>query len=93
MATATKNDARMNFRLPLDLKRLIEDAAVCQGQSVTDFAVTSLIQVARTVLDQHNVTRLSNRDREVFLAMLDNRNAKPNKALLKAAKLYKEQIR
>ncbi len=43
MATPTSShDARLNFRLPAEIKQDIEDAAACLGQSVTDFAVSTL---------------------------------------------------
>ena len=41
------NDARLNFRLPADLKQTIEEAAARLGQSVTDFAVSTLAYLRR----------------------------------------------
>ena len=89
MATGAR-DARLNFRLPTDLKEVIEEAAATLGQSVSDFAVSTLVRQARTVIEQRNVTVLSNRDR--FIALLDDAEARPNPALLKAAKRYKKQL-
>jgi uncharacterized protein (DUF1778 family) len=89
MATDSPNDARLNFRLPAGLKTTIEEAAACLGQSVGDFAVSTLAQTARSVIEQHQVTRLSNRDRDAFMAILDDAGARPNKALKAAAKRYK----
>ena len=37
-------------------------------------------------------TRLSNRDRDIFLALLDDIQAQPNDALREAAAAYKRQI-
>ena len=83
-------DARLNFRLPADLKETIEEAAAQLGQSMTDFAVSTLVQNAREVIEQHNVTRLSSRDRDVFIKMLDDVDAKPNATLAAAARRYKK---
>lgn len=91
MSTATKNDARLNFRLPGELKRLIELAAVQSGQSVSEFAVSSLTHRAHDVIQRHDRTLLSNRDRDIFTAMLDDVDAKPNAALTAAARKYREQ--
>ncbi len=91
MATGAR-DARLNFRLPTDLKKVIEEAAATLGQSVSDFAVSTLVLQARTVIEQRNVTVLSNRDRDRFIALLDDAEARPNPALLKAAKRYKKQL-
>jgi uncharacterized protein (DUF1778 family) len=82
---APTNDARLNFRLSSELKQTIEDAAARLGQSVSDFAVSTLVESARNVIEQENVTRLSAVDRAIFLSLLDDKNARPNKALTIAA--------
>lgn len=87
-----RSDARLNFRLNGELKKLIEDAAAQTGQTVSDFAISTLVDSARRVLREHEVTRLSNRDREVFAAMMDNPTTEPNEALKRAAKRYKKQV-
>ena len=76
---ATRTTARLNFRLPAEVKTTIEEAAACLGQSVSDFAVSVLAQTARNVLEQRQVTRLSKRDRDAFVAILDAADAQPNK--------------
>jgi uncharacterized protein (DUF1778 family) len=86
---STVHDARLNFRLPADLKATIEEAAAQLGQSTTDFAVATLVQSAREVLDRQGVTRLSGRDREIFTRMLDDVDATPNATLAAAARRYK----
>lgn len=91
MPTA-KSDARINFRLSSELKKTIEDAAAEMGQSVSDFAISTLVQTARKILHDQQVTRLSERDRRLFVGMLDDESSKPNDALVKAAKRYKKQI-
>ena len=85
-------DARLNFRLPSELKQTIEEAAAYLGQSVSDFAVSTLVDRAQRVIQEHNVTRLSNRDRDIFLAMLNDEDAEPNQALKAAAEQYKDEI-
>jgi uncharacterized protein (DUF1778 family) len=91
MATGAR-DARLNFRLPAELKDVIEEAAASLGQSVSDFAVSTLVQQARSVIEQRNVTTLSDRDRERFIALLDDAEGRPNAALVKAAKRYKKRL-
>src|SRR2546429_378769 len=81
MSAKTIHDARLNFRLPSDMKTVIEAAAAQLGQSVSDFAISTLVTNARNVLQQQHVTELSNRDRDIFLAMLEDTEAEPNKAL------------
>lgn len=85
-------DARMNFRLPSELKRVIEEAATSLGQSVSDFAVGTLVQHARAVIEHRDVTVLSDRDRDRFIALLDDADAAPNAALVEAAERYKKHL-
>jgi uncharacterized protein (DUF1778 family) len=89
---AAPSEARLNFRLSADLKRTIEEAAAHLGQTVSDFAVGTLVQEARRVIQERNVTIVSERDREALLRMLDDDSAKPNKALSDAARRYKRKI-
>jgi uncharacterized protein (DUF1778 family) len=91
MATGVR-DSRLNFRLPAELKEIIEEAAASLGQSVSDFAVGTLVSQAREVLQQQSVTVLSNRDRDRFMALLDAADARPNAALVKAARRYKKHL-
>ena len=92
MAADSTSDARLNFRVSAELKTTIEEAAACLGQSVSAFAISTLAQAARNVIEQGQITRLSNRDRDTFIAALDNAPARPNKALRAAAKSYKKRV-
>jgi uncharacterized protein (DUF1778 family) len=85
--------ARLNFRLPSEIKQVIEEAAAQSGQTVSDFAISTLVHAARQIVREQQTTRLSVRDRKIFLAMLDNTSSKPNKALTAAVKRYKKQVR
>ncbi len=89
---AAGSTARMNFRLSPELKQTIESAAAEMGQTVSDFAVSTLLQAARKILHEQQVTRLSQRDRAVFAAMLDDPSMKPNDELVKAARRYRKQV-
>ena len=91
MSTAG-SDARLNFRLSVESKQTIEQAAAELGQSVSDFAISTLVQSARKVLQENEQTRLTNRDRDLFLEMLDQTSSKPNEALRKAAKRYRKRV-
>lgn len=88
-----KNDARLNFRLSGELKKTIEDAAAQTGQTVSDFAISTLVQASRRLLREQQVTWLSARDSELFARMIDDDTRKSNPALVKAAKRYKKQVR
>ncbi len=92
MSNSTAKEARLNFRLPSDLKEVIEEAATAMGQSVSDYAIATLVKSSQIVLQQSQTTVLSNRDRKTFMALLDSSDAKPSRALTEAAKRYKKRF-
>ncbi len=88
MTTATSNDAPVDFRLSGPAKAAIEEAAALSGQSLSDFAVSTLLERANQVLEANRSRTLSERDALIFLSVLDN--DQPNPALREAAAWYKE---
>ena len=94
MPATSRSNARMEFRLSAIVKEEIERAALVQNRSVTDFATDVLTESARKVLAEHSKhehVRLSNRDRDRLLEALDA-DAKPNAALLAAAKRHRKRV-
>lgn len=89
--TNTEQAARLNFRLPSLIKERIESAALVSGVTVTDFAITALSKSADEALENHQRRVLSNRDRDVFLDLLENPR-EPNEALLNAVKEFKNRV-
>jgi len=90
---ATNHQIDLSLSVPAELHKALEEAAVQSGQSLKDFAVVALTEKARDVIEEQVITRLSRRDRETFLALLDDVDAKPTPALARAAKKYKKRIR
>lgn len=86
--TPTAEFARLNFRVPQAAKEIIERAALASGLTITDFAISALLQSAQETLDRQAQRQLSDRDRDLFLAMLD-RDPEPNEALKNAARRFK----
>jgi uncharacterized protein (DUF1778 family) len=92
---ATKRNtraARLDVRITAQAKDKIEQAAVVSHQTVTDFVLTSLLRASEEALQRHDTVRLTNRDRDLFLAALDA-EIRPNRALRKAADKFKRQYR
>jgi uncharacterized protein (DUF1778 family) len=81
--------ARLDVRLTAELKKLIQEAATLSGRTVSDFAVATLADAAQRIIQQHSMTMLSDRDRDIFLKMLDA-DTKPNAALRRAAQHYRK---
>jgi hypothetical protein len=65
-----------------------------------DLALTAALASYNVRMDENmkssskeeRVTKLSCRDRDLFLALLDNKSARPNKALRVAVKRYKKLV-
>lgn len=91
MATRIRNYSRLSLRIPAELKHTIEVAATISGRSISDFAISVFERSARLVIEEHDCTVLTNRDRDAFVALLDQTDAKPNKALAAAARRYKKR--
>jgi uncharacterized protein (DUF1778 family) len=92
VTTSIQNDALAEFHLPGDLKAIVERAASHLGQTVGEFAAAALVRTAHEVIEQHERTLLSNRDRDIFLALLEDADAEPNEALRTAADQYRRQM-
>ena len=90
MAELQKQNARLDFRLSLQAKEKIEQAAVASGQTVSDFAVSTLLKSAEEILERQEQRQLSDRDRDLFIQLLDAA-PRPNAALRRAATRYKKR--
>src|SRR5258707_4499762 len=80
--------ARLEARLTDEQKALFQHAADLAGRSLTEFVVSSALEVAARTVRQHEVLTLSGRDRLVFVGALLKPNP-PQKRLRQAARRYR----
>ena len=78
---------RLDMRLAAETKALLERAAALKGQSLTDYAISNLVEAALQTIERQERIVLSDRGRAQFLAALD-RPARLLPNLVKAAKKY-----
>lgn len=71
---------RINLRTTHETKTIIEQAAELVGTSLSAFMLSHAYEAARRVINEQQLLTLSNRDRDAFVAALEN-SPKPNKAL------------
>jgi uncharacterized protein (DUF1778 family) len=71
-AKQTAKSKRLEFRAPADVKRAIERAAEIRGNSVTDFVINNMREVAVKVIEEHEAFTLREQDRAVFYSALLN---------------------
>lgn len=74
----------------MHVKERIEQATMVSGVSLTNFTIANLSQSADEVLEHHHFRKLSNRNRDIFLAMLDAEE--PNEKLIEAFRIHDELI-
>ena len=74
---------RLETRVTYEQKQLIERAAKLEGCSITDFVLASTQAAARQVIREHEILRLTAKDREVLVSALVN-PPEPNAKLREA---------
>jgi len=80
---------RLETRVTVQQKNLIERAAALQGRTVTDFVLTSVQDAARRAIEEHQQLELSTRDSKAFVEAL--LNPKPvNNRLRDTVRRYRE---
>jgi uncharacterized protein (DUF1778 family) len=84
-------DARLSIRVDGESKELIELAAAHCGQTVSSYAISTLVRDARRVVEEHHTTLLSARDWRTFMELMDN-PPPPNEALKRAARTHSQRV-
>ncbi len=79
MAVQVKEN-RIEFRLPSDAKKTIEDAARLSNISLSSYILSVVLKQAKLDLEQNEVISLNNKDRDLLMAALTN-PPKPNDSL------------
>jgi uncharacterized protein (DUF1778 family) len=87
---AIKNNVTLTLQLPARWKTTIKEAAGRLGQSVSEFAAATLLQAARCVTREAQVKRISPQGKRIFMALLDDFDSRPPKALRAALRHYRE---
>ena len=82
---------RLEARVPVALKRIIQRAADLQGRSITDFVIASLDKSARETVREHEVMKLSAEDSLLFAKALIL-PPKPNSALKRAFAAHAKKV-
>ncbi len=90
MSTATPTEIQIAFPISPQQRELIEQAAAQSGQSLEEFAASTLVEKAQQVLQNGGVRVLSERDARRFLELLDA-DVTPNEALRGAAERYRKR--
>jgi uncharacterized protein (DUF1778 family) len=87
MAGTVGKVERLEARIGARQKALLKKAADLQGQSLTDFVVTSAQEAAKKIIREQEIMELSARDQKVFVDALLS-PPEPGKRAVQAAKRY-----
>jgi uncharacterized protein (DUF1778 family) len=94
MAMADPQDfktERLEARITPRQKSLFQRAADLRGQSLTDFALANLQEVAERIIRECEMIELTARDSRLLIDALLNPSA-PNERLFRAAGRYKRRL-
>ena len=89
---ASRKTERLEARIPKHQKTVLLRAAAIQGQTLTDFVLTSATDTDRRIIRENEVLELSERDQVAFAEML----LSPPKAVVRlsrAARGYVDDAR
>ena len=86
-----KTQARLVARVSVDIQQTIKKAATYSGATVTQFLVDSALDKAKSVINDVEVVKLTNKAATRMMELLDN-PPEPNAYLLEAKAKYHRQI-
>jgi uncharacterized protein (DUF1778 family) len=69
---ASTKDKRIDLRLTQEQKELLERAAALKGISVSAYTLFHVLPAAKQDLDSHERLVLSERDRDLFMSVMEN---------------------
>ena len=88
VATPRAKVARLEARITVEQKQILERAADLQGRSLTEFVVNSAHEAAQAAIREHELMSLTARDTKAFVNAL-LKPPSPGKRLQRAAARYK----
>ena len=83
--------ARLEARISIEQKTLLQQAAALSGRTLSEFVVASAQEVAGRIIQEHEAIRLTRTEQIAFVSALLNPPA-PNKRLRQAAVAYRKQM-
>ena len=93
MGTAIAKQDRIGARVPHEVYETLCRAAELTGATVNQFLVQAALKEAQEVIEREEVIRLSPRDWNWLLELMDNPPPRPNARLKAALKRYQKARR
>lgn len=70
--TSKAKDSRIDLRVTQEQKELLERAAALKGVSLSAYTLFYVLPAAKKEVDSHERLVLSNRDRDLFMSVMEN---------------------
>ena len=70
--TSKAKDSRVDLRVTQEQKELLERAASLKGVSLSAYTLFYVLPAAKQEVDSHERLVLSNRDRDLFMSVMEN---------------------
>ena len=83
--------ARLEARISVEQKTVLQQAAALSGRTLSEFVVASAQEAASRVIQEHETIRLGRTEQIAFVSALLN-PPPPNARLRKAAAAYRKQM-
>ena len=83
--------ARLEARISVEQKALLQHAAALSGRTLSEFVVASAQEAASRVIQEHETVRLNRREQIAFVTALLDPPA-PNARLRRAVTVYRKQL-
>ncbi len=90
-AVDSSRGARLEARVSVQQKAVLQQAAALSGRTLSEFVVASAQEAARRVIQEHETVRLGRTEQIAFVRAL-LKPPPPNARLLKAAAAYRKQM-
>lgn len=85
--------SRIDARIPLAVRNIIDRAAAMQGRSRTDFLIAAALEKAERVIAEQSLIRLTIRDQELLVkALTEEKVVEPSPFLKALACEYNERV-
>ena len=72
MTESSPKDSRIDLRVTKEQKAILEKAASIKGVPLSAYTLLHLLPLAQQEIENQEKLTLSNRDRDLFLAAIDN---------------------
>lgn len=85
--------SRIDARIPLSVRKIIDMAALLEGRTRTDFLIDATAEKARKVIAENKLMRLSMKDKKMLTDALASDDVRsPDEFNLTLAIMYRETV-